>query len=128
MSGTELLNEGTPIPVKGGGTVNMLFDMYALVKLEEEFGGLEALKDLLPSSKDGKEAELKPGMFLNLMKLFHLGLLHLGWDFETACHALLPQHLQVYSNALGKELNFGGESNAGGVSGDPKSPGTNGTT
>lgn len=126
MSGTELLNEGTPIPVKGGGTVNMLFDMYALVKLEEEFGGLNALKDLIPSSDDGEDVELEAGMFTNLMKLFHLGLLHLGWDFETACHALLPQHLQVYLNALGKELNFGDGS--GGGSGDPKSPGTNGTT
>lgn len=113
--------EGTPIPVADGGQVNLLFDMYALVQLEEKFGGLQAIQEMFP-----KDGTVSNGMFTKLAQLLHLGLLHLDWSFEDACHAMQPKHLQVYMDALGKELNFGGDDE--GPKGIPVSPGTTGIT
>lgn len=109
--GTALLAEGTPVHVDGGGTVNLKFTMLSLVKLEEQFGGLGGIADVLPQG-GLDEKNIPPDMFTKIMRLLHLGFLHLGWSFEETCGHLLPRYFNEYAEALGKELNFGGDSDA----------------
>lgn len=105
-TGTDLLGEGTEVPLRGGKTAYLVFDMYSFVKIEEEFGGLDQLQKALPSGEiDAKQ--MPKDMFSKVMKLFHYGFNHEGWSFEEMCHKLLPKHFPQYIDALGKELNFG---------------------
>lgn len=116
-AGSALLAEGVEVPIKGGQTARLLFDMYSFVKLEEEFGGLGAVATLIPKG-EFDVSSLPPDLFTKLMKILHLGFLHLDWKFEETCHNLLPRHLAKYFEALSSELNFSEEADSPG----PKQP------
>jgi hypothetical protein len=106
-AGADLLAEGTDVHVAGGGTEKMKFTMLSLVKLEQQFGGLGGIAEVLP--QEGLSADsIPPDMFTKIMELIHLGFLHKGWTFEETCAQLLPRYFNEYTEALGKELNFGG--------------------
>lgn len=108
--GDALLAEGTEVPIKGGKTAVLLYDMLSLVKMEQQFGGLAGIQKMMPDDATDINS-ISPTMFTDVMRLLHLGFLHLGWSFEDCCAQLLPRHFEIYSAALGKELSFGGDGN-----------------
>lgn len=115
--GTDLLAEGTEVPILGG-TARLRYSMLSLVRLEEKYGGLqEALGELMPGGRELKKDEIPPQMFTKILGLVHLGFLDYGWSFEETCSKLLPRHLAEYVEALSKELSMGAES-----PGEPSAP------
>ena len=90
--GTRLLAQGAPLTLTDGRTVNVRYDMRALVLIEQHFGSTTAMAVEL-SDPTGKK-------FTALIHALACGLTHEGLDYDALLDLLHPSQVEEYDQAM----------------------------
>lgn len=91
--------EGVPIPTTRG-ELRLVYGMRALRKLEDTYGGIGELQDAMQALMENLTTTGKGKAFGPLCDIIVPGLLHHGLTEDQALDALIPRHVQAYTEAM----------------------------
>lgn len=102
--GSRLLAAGHPITLIDGRSVNVRFGFRGLLMLEEQFGSLGSVQNIIRTDEQGN---IVGKAFDPLARLVAAGLAHEGLSYDDLLDLLDPRFLTEYMEAVGKAIEEG---------------------
>lgn len=99
--GSRLLAAGHPVTLIDGRSVNVRFGFRGLLMLEEHFGSLSAVQNVIETDGEGN---VIGKAFEPVARLISAGLVSEGISYDQALDLLDPRHLAEYVVAVGAAL------------------------